>query len=322
MKQAENSWFWQDYWRRGPVACCLADDLCAGYDGALAAGWHSFFLGLGKGMQVLDLCTGNGGVALLGAQASTANNKAFDITGVDLALIEPATNVPAHREALQSITFDGGVDATDLPFGDVTFDAVTSQFGVEYAGMDAALDEAARVLKDGGRLRLVIHAVEGIAEAAARAEYALVGSFDFVELHNSLRTALVAVNSLTRGIGTKPAADAAVEAYIAAMEGLEAELARHPNQATILTLGRDLMTLFGALESMPIADVLERVDASERAVDAHRLRLEALMAAACDEKAIESVCERLGKLGIDANFHSASDGDGNMLAWIVEGVKE
>ncbi len=320
MDEDENSWFWQDYWQQGQLACCLADDLRAGYDGVLGEAWATFFESLGSGATILDVCTGNGGAAILAAKAARDLGREFDILGADLAAIEPVAYVRIEPDLMRSIRFEGGVDAAALPYGDDQFDAVISQFGIEYAGLSQAGVEAARVLKSGGRLRFVVHATRGIAEEGARTELALVPTLGSAHLHDALRQSLMAVDSLTRGHGTKAAADAAVEHFVGEMEALDGRLKDHPNQATILTLGRRLLALFETMETTPVPEILHKVDASERSVEAHLLRLEALAAAAANESDMIAAVGALNAAGVEAHFDRLMDGT-DMLAWVIEGRK-
>jgi len=320
MDEQENSWFWQDYWQQGQLACCLAVDLRAGYDGVLGKAWATFFETLADDATILDVCTGNGGAAILAAKAARSLGRTFDILGADLAAIEPMAYVRTEPDLMRSIRFEGGVDAAALPYENNSFDAVISQFGIEYAGLRRAGAEAARVLKSGGRLRFVVHATRGIAEEGARTELALVPTLGSAHLHDALRQALLAVDSLTRGHGTKAAADSAVEFFVGEMEGLDARLRDHPNQATILTLGRRLLGLFESMETTPVPDILDKVDASERSVEAHLLRLEALAAAAANESDMVAAVGALKAAGVEADFDTLMDGP-DMLAWVIEGKK-
>ena len=54
--------------------------------------------------------------------------------------------------------------ATELPLPDSSFDFVVSQFGVEYAGIDAFI-EAARLVKPGGQLSLLCHYQDGYIDS-------------------------------------------------------------------------------------------------------------------------------------------------------------
>jgi len=103
---------------------------------------------LRSGMQVLDLGSGTGYPALLGAQTVGPGGH---MIGMDLA--EEMLAV-ARRKAtalgLEHVTFRTG-DATSLPFEANSFDAVTSRFCLMFLPeIPKATAEIARVLRPGG----------------------------------------------------------------------------------------------------------------------------------------------------------------------------
>lgn len=103
--------------------------------------------GVEPGMRVLDAATGTGIAAIEAAR------RGADVTGVDFAADLVAV---ARREvrtaALSAITFDVA-DIEDLPYDDVSFDAVISSFGAIYAPRhDVVAVQLCRVLRPGGRL--------------------------------------------------------------------------------------------------------------------------------------------------------------------------
>ena len=103
---------------------------------------------LRSGMRVLDLGSGTGYPALLGAQTVGPNGS---VTGLDLA--EQMLAV-ARRKAtalgLANVTFRSG-DVTALPFDTNLFDAVTSRFCLMFLPeIPKAAAEIARVLRPGG----------------------------------------------------------------------------------------------------------------------------------------------------------------------------
>jgi SAM-dependent methyltransferase len=100
------------------------------------------------GERWLDVATGTGGVAIRAARAGA------QVTGSDYAapLLETARRLAAD-EGL-SIEYDVG-DAEQLPYGDVSFDIVSSSFGVMFApDQERAAGELARVTRPAGRLGL------------------------------------------------------------------------------------------------------------------------------------------------------------------------
>jgi SAM-dependent methyltransferase len=105
-------------------------------------------LNIPPGARVLDIACGTGNTALPLARRGCI------VTGVDIApnLLEQA-RARAAAEGL-AITFDEG-DAEALPYGDATFDAVTTMFGAMFAPRpELVASEMARVLRPGGLLAM------------------------------------------------------------------------------------------------------------------------------------------------------------------------
>jgi len=105
-------------------------------------------LNIPAGARVLDIACGTGNTAIPLARRGCI------VTGVDIApnLLEQA-RARAAAEGL-AITFDEG-DAEALPYGDATFDAVTTMFGAMFAPRpELVASEMARVLRPGGLLAM------------------------------------------------------------------------------------------------------------------------------------------------------------------------
>ncbi len=102
---------------------------------------------LHAGMQVLDLGSGTGYPALLGAQVVEKSGR---VTGMDLAeQMLAAAERKAVRLGLTNVSFRTG-DVTNLPFEANAFDAVTSRFCLMFLPeIPKAATEIARVLKPG-----------------------------------------------------------------------------------------------------------------------------------------------------------------------------
>ena len=105
-------------------------------------------LALTAGIQLLDVATGTGNLAIPAARAGAI------VTGVDIAvnLLAQARERAAANGL--SIQFDEG-DAEALPYADASFDIVVSMFGAMFAPRPALVAaELARVLKPGGTLAM------------------------------------------------------------------------------------------------------------------------------------------------------------------------
>lgn len=153
---------WTLYWQGGPLHSCIASQDQRDQV-TIDALWTALAERLPPAAQVLDLACGNGAVprSLLAARRDLA------ITAVDLAEIAPDRLLAAF-EQLAHVRFIPRTDICRLPFPDEQFDAATSQFGLEYAPRSAALREAARVLRPGAMLRLLMHHSDsGVVRPAA-----------------------------------------------------------------------------------------------------------------------------------------------------------
>ena len=102
------------------------------------------------GWRVLDVAGGTGDIAFRIVEASGGNAHAtvLDINGSMLAV---GRDRAEKRAVLENVDFVEA-NAEDLPFPDASFDAYTIAFGIRNVPrIDAALAEAYRVLKPGGR---------------------------------------------------------------------------------------------------------------------------------------------------------------------------
>ena len=113
-------------------------------------------LGVGAGHDYLDVATGNGTAAILGASRGART------TGLDF--------VPALVESARARASEAGVEATfvvgdaqALPFEDDSFDRVSSVFGAMFApDQERAAAELVRVCRPGGAIAVTAWTPEGL----------------------------------------------------------------------------------------------------------------------------------------------------------------
>ena len=70
----------------------LPQDFTANYDGEVAEFWSTAFKEIPEQGSMIDLCTGNGAIALLAAEQVSKSGHLFEITAVDAAVMSPQVN--------------------------------------------------------------------------------------------------------------------------------------------------------------------------------------------------------------------------------------
>jgi len=113
-------------------------------------------LGVGRDHDFLDVATGSGTAAILGAARGART------TGLDFVpkLVE-AAELRAREEGVDATWVVG--DAQDLPFADDSFDRVSSVFGAMFApDQERAAAELIRVCRPGGRIAVTAWTPEGL----------------------------------------------------------------------------------------------------------------------------------------------------------------
>jgi SAM-dependent methyltransferase len=125
-------------------------------------------IGVQPGMELLDVGTGSGGTVAIPAALRGATVVGCDVTP---ELFEHAR----RRAAAAGVEVDWvEADAQDLPFGDASFDRVTSTFGAMFAPDHArAAAELVRVCRPGGRIAMTTWVNDGFAGEL----FKLTGSF-------------------------------------------------------------------------------------------------------------------------------------------------
>jgi len=277
---------WADYWKADCAASCEPENPATARE--IASLWQSWLSGFPDGSRILDVATGNGIVLAHAAVAARVRGHRFALTGVDLADIDPPRYVRNLDPALHAATFRGGVAAEELPFTDGSFDVVVSQYGLEYADLERALAEAARVLIPGGTLIWLAHA-DG--SEIARQHRTQAEELDFLLAPGG------PVESMQRIVGKLRAGrdPQEIAAALAACRTAAADFGRTYPPATIV---REVLDGFAALvgrASAASADGLAgAVAEAARRLRAHRERIASLLDAVLTPDRLTRVRATLG----------------------------
>ncbi len=150
---------WSEFWAQGNVTS-LPFDYELNYDNEIAAFWNGQFELLNDNAQILDLCSGNGAIALLAAKYSQEHDKNFSIVATDAAKINFEAMTRRYSllaDLVKNITIKDEVLLEDLELNQ-SFDLITSQYGLEYTDSAKIKGKLDLWLKDNGKIALVCHA--------------------------------------------------------------------------------------------------------------------------------------------------------------------
>lgn len=313
-----DTWYWDLWWKDGVKASCL-EGAKGGYTGETERRWGEVFAALPKGSKVLDVCTGNGAVAAIAQRTSDQRQLGLDITAMDRAKIDPPRFVRGDK-ALKKITFLAERDVEDTGLPDAGYDIVTSQYGVEYADLDRALPELARLVAPGGRVCIATHAAEGTPARDAAREIELCHYLlDELGLFTATHKALDAMAMPLSG-NRMPDAVARLRNLMGRLDVKRAELRGNAMLDNTWSVMNHALANAG---SAGIAAVREKTVDVEAGVRSHLERSKALIDAAQSESQADAILTRLEKSGFDGLVLEPFEhlNPRRQVAWWISGRK-
>jgi SAM-dependent methyltransferase len=313
---------WNRYWQSDRIASCFDDAGTHNYPESIADGWRAFFGSLPGGTRILDLCTGNGAIAVIAAEISRAEDKGFEIIAVDQADIDPIAFVSGHKEELELIDFRPRADVEALPFGDDSFGAVVSQYGIEYTELSRSLDELFRVTAPGGRARLVLHAAEGVVNADSRP---IIEEADFlletIDLPGAAKRCFEALAVAERNADAGEDAHRHARESLAAFEDALMQVARRIPDAADRTMLRNcgavLLDTFKRRARLDVDQLVGKAEEIRGELLAHRGRLRALVEASVTRSGLEAIAATFGEAGATVEEAELRQGAA-LVGYVVE----
>lgn len=304
-------WHWSEYWQSGRIEIMTVDTATGSTAFDPGPVWREFFGAFEPGSRLLDLATGGGQVARLAGEAAASTGKPFEVVGVDYADLGPSGG-----EVGGGVRLVGGVALESLPFPAAHFDGASSQFGIEYADTRLALGELARVLKPGGRARMLIH---NSASVVSRSTADQMAAHDKVLPDDA--AILKARKAYTAHLKRMPppAVRAAEDAFREAVRRAAGRLERSEAFAPAGQHVEYLSDLAARIARYEPASALARLDVFEAGVGAWRQRHRSQMKAALDRAGLDSFLHRAAQKGLETvEAVEENDGRGALVAWRVD----
>lgn len=260
--------------------------------------------------RVVDVASGNGALVRR-AQAVFGNGILFACVDISSAA---AGALEKRFSGVQGVV----ADARRMPFVSNSFDAVVSQFGIEYAGLDAVV-EAARLLVPGGEMVLLLHYRGGGIHRQCAAALDAVGAIQDAGFIPRSIKAFEHGFATIRG-GDRAAYEAAAKDMVPAVRTTESVIRRYGRQVaegTVFRLYRDVKAMHARMQHYDPVEVLGWLRGMQDEMTAYAGRMRSMCEAAIDAARFEGICEALLGRGFELQRREALvDSEHEMpLAW-------
>jgi len=294
--QASNSW--DTYWQGISKGGALNSDGIS--HPAIREFWISLFEGAKQDYvhpKVLDVASGNGAVvefALAVLSSEKSEIVALDASAAAIASINK--RLPAVKGIVS--------DACSIPIETASFDMVSSQFGLEYAGRNAIV-EAARLVAKSGQLAVLLHIHNGSIYKECQQSFEAIKRLrkcQFIPLTTSMFDAGF---KAVQGIKSESYSKAAKE-YAPAVRELEAIMkayGRGVASNTISGLYADVRQMHQRIQRYDPVDVFNWLKKMDSEIDAYSDRMSSMLKASVNESDFRQINSEL--VSLDFSIESA-----------------
>ncbi|MCF6226608.1 MAG: class I SAM-dependent methyltransferase [Xanthomonadales bacterium] len=293
-KQTENQAqqnSWDTYWQGSADATALTAG--GANHPAIHGFWDNFFRQLKQTEQtpkILDIASGNGAVL---ERALAAYTNQLELTSLD---ISPAaiSNIKRRFPAVIGLV----ADAAKIPLEGAAFDVVTSQFGLEYAGKDA-IYEAARLVKNGGQLVLLLHTEKGSIHEECRQSLDAIERVQASNFIAAARAMFDAGFKAVRGADRSPYDKAAekLTPSLTVLEGIMQEYGQQVAADTIFRLYNDVANIHQRIQHYEPGEVLNWLTTMDSELEAYAGRMKSMLQSALNTDSFKLACDGLTDRG-------------------------
>jgi ubiquinone/menaquinone biosynthesis C-methylase UbiE len=307
---------WTRYWREGHKDTCFLQ----GSAFSLADLWRGFFTELPEGSRVLDLATGNGAVAIIAADVSSQQQKNFEIHGIDQADIEPGIAIEEAPASISLCRFHGNARIEELPFGDEQFSGISSQFGFEYSNTRRTTTEVARICCQGARVRLVMHALDGGIHKSSMARLARIREITS-EGHVLQRAQTIARLAGGSSRANSQKIDMVRAKFMRKLKATHSKFKDAPQDDVALLAMSYIGNRVHRYQAHDPKELRESMVEASRELRAYAIRLNAMINASHDAKAMDQVVDYFDEAGFSQVGYKPIEDNYTVIAWQLDATK-
>ncbi|MFT5572631.1 MAG: SAM-dependent methyltransferase [Cryomorphaceae bacterium] len=282
--------------------------------------WTSLFSQLESQNSIsnfLDIASGNGALPELAMQVFKQHNVEITATDISAAAI---ANISQRFPEINCVV----ADALTLPFPLQSFDLVTSQFGIEYAGLEA-IGPALALVKPGGALAFMLHVSGGSIDQECQSNQNALEQLEeslFVPTARKMFDfGFKAMAGADRRAYDDAASDLAttLPAVEAIIQGFGGEIAGGLPR----NLYKDVASITGKLTNYHPDDVLPWIDSMQIEIKAYRNRMQSMLEASLDEQQFSEICSEITDHGFELQDNAALLDQQTQLplAWVIRARK-
>jgi len=321
-----NAGSWDRYWAHGFLTSC-ADAFAGNYEGSMRTVWEKRFSALPDGSRVLDICTGNGAIALIAAATARRLDCKLLIHAIDLADIHPerAVNDEA-RPLLDDISFHPRTDVCETGFSNDSFDLISGHFALEYADREPAVRELVRITAENGEHMFIMHSTESVILKTAAVELQhidlLHGSALFERASDFLRMVGNRSAQEKQALAQKPEAEERRTALNRAAALVSAAIKQSAHPEILRTALGHVSAAYKALENQGLEKALQQLQLGATEIAANAGRLRDLRQAASTRQDIKDLGKLYAKHGFaDFQYDALKEEPAGLIGWVVHARK-
>ncbi|WP_430430130.1 methyltransferase domain-containing protein [Oceanicaulis sp.] len=300
---------WSEFWQGETDEASVASRRASTAFASLWREWSTELFEQQSAPVILDAACGAGSVSrevIAAAQQADPVIVSVDIAYSALKKLEDA---PVLRAT---------ADAAALPFAEGSFDAIASQYGVEYAGQEA-LEALPALLAPHGRIRVLAHITDGAVAQECSDNLTVLHSLRERELIQRVSELFQALRGLRPDLES---CDAAFR-QVAQACGREVQTRACPASTYAQRLFQDCATVLQRNQAYDPKDMQLWFEGQAQSIEAYAARMSAMLSAALDRSQIEMVLQAWERHGMaDCTVKPVyAAADDSPAAWRLDAVR-